>query len=109
VRDLEPVAGLAQHRQTLARPGGKRRLIQQHATAAGRPPANAAPKLMQLGEPHALGVFDDHQAGSGNIHPDLDHGGRNQNVDLTALECPHGGLLLARPHAPVHQSQTKPG
>ena len=41
---------------------------------------------MQLGEPEAFGMLDNHYRGVGNIDPDLYYGRGNQDVQLPGLE-----------------------
>ncbi len=48
--------------------------------AAPDPPA----QLVQLGDPEALGVLDQHHGRVGHVDPDLDHGRRHQHVGLAA-------------------------
>src|SRR5437870_1761375 len=61
-RDLEPVVRLADRFEPLARQLRQRCAVEQHARACFRAASDAPAKLMQLGEPHALRVFDHHQS-----------------------------------------------
>ena len=64
---------------------------------------------MQLREPHALGVLDDHERGVRHVHAHLDDGGRHQQLNLALLEAPHGALLGRRRHASVHHRDRELG
>ena len=64
---------------------------------------------MQLGETHALRVFDHHQRRVRHVHADLDHGGRNQQLNPARLEREHGCVLLGRRHAAVDETHTHLG
>ena len=44
-------------------------------------PAHAAPELVQLCKTEPLGIFDQHQGGVGNVYPDLDNAGADENVE----------------------------
>ena len=48
--------------------------------------ADAPAQLVQLGDPEPVGVDDDHDGGVGHVDPDLDDGGRDEDVDLAARE-----------------------
>ncbi len=71
--------------------------------AGGAAPANTAAQLVQLGEAQALGVFDNHQAGIGHVHTDLDHGGGHQQLQVAGLEFGHHRGFFRRFHAAVDQ------
>ena len=53
---------------------------QQHAGAGCCATPHAPAQLVQLRQPHALGVFNHHQAGVGHVHAHFYHGGRHQHV-----------------------------
>ena len=50
---------------------------------------------MELGKPEALGVFNDHQRGVGNVHAHFDDGGGNENADLAGNKGAHHDLFLS--------------
>ena len=58
------------------------------------PPAHAAPQLMKLGKAKAVGMFDGHHGGVGNIYPHFDHGGGHQDLDLAGAEGGGSGLFF---------------
>jgi hypothetical protein len=49
-------------------------------------------------------VLDDHDRRRGHVDTDLDHRGRNQEVDLVAGKTGHRSVLLVCLHAAVHQA-----
>ena len=65
------------------------------------PPAHPSPQLVELAEAKALGVFNDHDGGVGNVHPHLDDGGGDQDVRLPPGEGGHHRLLFPGFHLPV--------
>ena len=65
--------GLLHHFQALLGGVGKRLSIQQQAVAIDTTAPDPSSQLMQLGEPEALCVVDDHQARVGDINTHLDH------------------------------------
>ena len=79
----------------------------EDAVALGGAAADASAKLMDLGEAEALGVFDDHDGGVGDVDADLDDGGCDQDVDLAALEAGHGDFLLVGAEAAVEQAEAQ--
>ena len=64
---------------------------------------------MQLGQPQPLRVLDDHQAGIGHVHPHLDDGGGDQQLQYARLELLHHPLLLDRAHPTVDQAYVQAG
>ncbi|MPN17324.1 hypothetical protein SDC9_164677 [bioreactor metagenome] len=69
-----------------------------------RAAANPAPQLMELGEPEALGVFHNHEAGVWHVNPDFDDGSRDQHPDMSRGEFIHNAVLFGRLHAAVKGS-----
>ena len=57
---------------------------------------DAAPELVELAEAEAVGIFDDHEAGVGNIDADLNDGGGHENVQVSGGEGGHDGLFFLR-------------
>ena len=57
---------------------------------------------MELGEPEAVGLLDDHDRRVRNVDADLDHGRGDQHVELARLEARHHVAPLGRTHAAVH-------
>ena len=52
----------------------------------GRPAADPAPQLVQLGQAEALGVLDHHDRGVRDVDAHLDHRGGDEDLDLPAGE-----------------------
>ena len=69
---------------------------EQDAVALVLAAADATAQLVKLGEPVALGALDQHHGGVGDVDADLDHGGRDEHVELAAGESLHRLGLLAR-------------
>ena len=69
-----------------ARHVAERRLVQQYAVALARATPDAPAQLMQLRQPQALSVFDNHERGVGHVHADFDDVGGDQQLHLTGLE-----------------------
>ncbi len=84
-------------------------MIEQHAVRGYRPPANPAAQLVQLRQPEPFRILDDHQAGVGHIHPHLDDGGSDQQLQYACLELLHHPLFLDRTHPAVHQPDVQTG
>ena len=81
---MEAVGGFHQRADALA--GGVVQFFGHQNTVTLRGPAPyTSAKLVQLREAEALGLLDDHQAGVGHVHADLDHRGRDQDLDLARL------------------------
>ena len=47
---------------------------------------DAPPKLVKLGQPETVGVFDHHHAGVRHVDADFDDRGSHQHLDLTRAE-----------------------
>ena len=65
--------------------------------------ADAPAQLVQLGDPVALGVLDEHHGGVGDVDADLDDRRRHEDVRLPRREALHRLGLLARAHLAVQQ------
>ena len=59
---------------------------------------------MELGDPEAASIFDDHHRGGGNIDADFDHRGGHQYVDLPRTEPVHHLVFVCGLHLPVEQT-----
>ncbi len=59
---------------------------------------------MKLGEAETLGVLDDHDRRVGDIDADLNHGGRDEHLDLAGQEPRHDDVALRRFHAAVDEA-----
>jgi hypothetical protein len=71
--------------------------------AVPRPPTHSAAQLVQLSQPQALGIFDDHQTSIRHIDPHFDHRGRYQQVNGAGLERSHNRLFFPGLHSAMHQ------
>ena len=98
----EAVAGRSQRAESPGRPGS-RALAEQEAGSAVGTTADPAAQLMELGEAEAVGSLDHHDGRVRDVDSDLDHCGRNQNVDPAVCESGHRHFLLCRFHLPVKQ------
>ena len=71
----------------------KRRLIQEDAVRLVRAAADTAAQLVQLRQSETFGVLDDHDRRVGHVDADLDHGRRDEDVELAADERIHHAIL----------------
>ena len=62
------------------------------------PAPHAPAQLMELREPEALRVLDEHDRGVRHVHADLHHRGGNEHVDLARGERAHDRFLFLRFH-----------
>jgi hypothetical protein len=69
--------------------------------------ADPAAELMQLRDPVAVGVLDQHHGGVGHVDPHLDHRGGNEHVGGAGGKLGHRGLFGRGPQLPVHQHHPK--
>ncbi|GAA2935174.1 hypothetical protein GCM10020221_33680 [Streptomyces thioluteus] len=96
-----------------AQPGaGRARLAglrDQEAQARRGTPPDASAQLVQLRDAEPVGVHDHHDRGVGDVHPDLDHRGRDQHVHLAGGEPPHDVVLGLRLHPAVQHLDAQPG
>jgi len=81
----------------------------QYAEALRRSAAYAAAELVHLREAEALCVVDDHDGGVGDIDADLDDGGGDQDIDLSAMEAGHGYFLFVGAEAAVEKTEAETG
>ena len=82
---------------------GERLSVQQQTVAVDGAAPHPTPQLVQLGEPQALRVVDDHQARVGNINTHLDHCRSDQQLNLASLERGHYTGFFGRPQLAMHQ------
>ena len=59
---------------------------------------------MQLREPEALGLLDQHHGRVRHVHAHFDNRGRNQNLHPTAFEFLHGRFFFRCRKTPVQQA-----
>ena len=106
----DEAAGLPpQDIQSLARLAGEGCAVEQDAEARLGPAPDPTAQLVELGQAQALRVFDDHQAGVGDVHPDLDDRGGHQQVQLPRSEGAHDRLALRPLDAPMDQPNPQLG
>ena len=74
-----------------------RRIRQQDAVRAIGPPSHPAAELMELREPEALGVLDEHHARVRHVDADLDDGRGDEHVHLPRREGGHRRVPLVGP------------
>ena len=82
-----------------------RQVGQQDAHRRLTTAADATTKLVQLRQAEPLSAFDEHDGRVGHVDAHLDHGRRDQHVELTIAKRAHDCVLVGRPHATVQQSQ----
>ena len=87
----------------------ERLVVEEDREALLRAASDTPAKLVQLREPHALGVLDDNKRGVWHVHADLDDGGRDEELDLARLEVRHDLRLLGGLHAAVHEPHGEVG
>ena len=73
------------------------------------PATDPAAQLVELRDPEAVGVEDDHHRRVRHVDSDLDHRGGDEHVDLTAPEGGHRLLLLHRAHPSVQEAEPAVG
>ena len=64
---------------------------------------------MKLGQAEALGVFDDHDGGVGDVDADFDDGGGDEDGELAAFEAGHGDFFVGGGHAAVEEAEFEAG
>ena len=106
--ELEAVRRL-DHGRDPRRTVGRRRLGEQEASRSVRAAADATAELVQLEQPEAVGILDHHDRGVRDVDADLDHRGRDEDVELVVAECPHDRFLVGRSHLPVQQTDPQAG
>ena len=77
--------------------------------AGTRAAADPASQLVQLGQSQPFGIFDNHQAGVGDVDTDLDYRGGNQQIQLPGFKTVHHLGLFWRFHPSVDQSDPQFG
>ena len=75
-------------------------LIEEDAIGLPLATADTSTELVELGEPEAFGVFDDHYAGIGHVYADFDDGGGDEDIGIAVDEIFHyfgflGGFKFA--------------
>jgi hypothetical protein len=71
--------------------------------------ADAAAELVELGEAEAVGVFDDHDGGVGDVDADFDDGGGDECVDEVLSEAFHDVLPGFAGEAAVDEADAEGG
>ncbi len=106
LRDAEAVLGLAHDGEPRPRRLPKGRGIEQKAGGRLVAAADAAAKLVELGEAETLGMLDHHHRRIGHIDADLDHGRGDEEIDGARSEALHDAVLVHAFHAAMHQADT---
>ena len=70
---------------------------------------DSAPQLVQLRQPEAFWILDDHQGCVGNVHTDLDDGRCDEQLALVVVERRHHLGLLFALHTSVQQADVDAG
>ena len=99
----EAVGRPLEHPQALECLGGHPVRRDQEAMPWMPAAADAPAELVELRQAEALGVLDDDHRRVGDVDADLDHRGRDEDVELAGLEAAHDGVLLVRLHPAVHE------
>ena len=71
--------------------------------------AHPASQLMQLRQPEAFGIFDDHHRSIGNINSHFDDHGCGEKIHRTFGKSLHDPLLFFLAHTAVNQSHISAG
>ena len=109
LRELEPVRRPDERLEPVARALGHLLLGARDEQAVGllRPAPDAAAQLVQLCEPEAVRLLDDHDRRVRDVDADLDHGRRDEDVELAGLEARHQLAPLGRFQPPVHAADAE--
>ncbi len=68
---------------------------------------DAAAELVQLSETEAVGLLDDHHGRVRDVDADLDHGRRDEHVELARVEVGHDGAPRVRLQPAVHAADAE--
>jgi len=79
----------------------------ENAVALRGTSADTATELVKLSETEALGVFDDHDGGVGDVDAHFDDCGCHEDVDLSALKAAHDDFLVVGVEPAVEQAETE--
>ena len=107
MRNHKTVVAVAQHLQPHLGGFRERGFVEQYAVGSHRATTNAPAQLVELGKAETLRVFDDHQAGIGDVHADFDHRGGDQQMQITLFERLHHRLFFGGLHASVNQTDVQ--
>ena len=101
--DDEPVLGAAHHVQSLARRVRQRLAVEQDTRRLLGAASDPAAQLVQLRQPEALGMIDDHDRGVRHVDADLDHRGGDQDRQRARRERRHDAILVLAGELAMHQ------
>ena len=79
----------------------------QDAVRAVRAPPDTASQLVELGEPEAVGIEDEHDRRLGNVDADLDDGRAHEDVEVAGAEAIHDLVSRARRHLAVDHADAR--
>ena len=103
--DREAVVGAREGFEPPSRRGRRPLAGDQDAPRAALAPPDPAPQLVELRQAEALGAFDHHHRGLGDVDTDLDDGRGQQRLHLAPPEALGHPFLVCPRHAPVHNAQ----
>ena len=101
--DDESILGAAHDVQSLARRVRQRLAIEQDTRRLLCAASDPAAQLVQLRQPEALGMIDDHDGGVRHVDADLDHRGGDQDRQRAGGECRHDAILVLAGEFAMHQ------
>ena len=101
--DLEPVGRFLHDPEPAPGLFAPRVLGDEQALGGVLSPSHPAAELVQLREPEALGVLDDHDRGVGHVDPHFDHDGGDEDLNPPGLEIRHDRFFLLALHPAVDQ------
>jgi len=107
--DVEAVGGADHGLQARARVAGHTAGHNKDAMRFLCAAANAPAELVQLGEPKALRVLDDHDGGVGNIHTNFDDRRRDEDLHFITAEFLHDVFFFVAGEAAVKQAELEIG
>src|SRR5205814_5537085 len=78
-------------------------VAEQNAIRRFRAAADPATQLMELRQPEALGVFDEHHRRIGDVYAHFDHGGGDEDIYFSIAERAHDLFALVGGNAAVNK------
>ncbi len=105
--NLESILSRLEYAQPLDGVGTE--VAKQYAVRCLRASTYPAAELMQLREPEAFRVLNEHHRRVSHIDPHLDDSGGNENIDRPVTERAHRRIALLRRNPSVEQRHTFAG
>ncbi len=109
VGDLEAVVGAHHRVEAFASFGAQLVFGHEDAVRLAAAPAHAAAQLVELRQPEAFRVLDDHHGGVGDVDAHFDDGGGEQDLRLVLGKPLHLEILVFRLHLAMHHPDAVPG